>query len=86
MKPLQTLSEPINQTAFARAIRLGTESLLDALATVGQQRRDNMEMARRWYDAAAKYCDGSPAESGALMGMSEMASRVSLAWALTHEN
>jgi hypothetical protein len=84
MSKLQTLSEPVNQTSFAKAVRLGTESVLDALATVGQQSRDHMEMAHRWYLAAEKYCDDSPQERGVLMGLSEMASRVSLAFALTH--
>jgi hypothetical protein len=82
MTNLQTLSEPINQTSFARAMRLGMESLLDAVATVDSERAENFEMARRWYMAAEKYADND-VERGALMGLSEMISRTAHMMALT---
>lgn len=55
MSKLQTQSEPVNQTAFANAIRLGVVSVLDATATVDKERADNIEMATRWFVAAESY-------------------------------
>ena len=72
MSTLQTSAQPINQTSFARAVRLGTESVLDATATVGQARADNLDMARRWFHAAESYIADSENERAILNGLRTM--------------
>lgn len=70
---LQSLAAPLNQTSFARAVRLCVESILDTVATTGQERFDNMDMARRWFYAAQGYAvESSENEQAILDGLTRM--------------
>lgn len=69
---LQTQSEPVNQTSFAKAVRLGTESVLDAAATTGTARGDNVELAIRWFHAAEGYAQDDSLDMAVLEGLRTM--------------
>lgn len=67
---LQSLAAPLNQTSFAKAVRLGVESTLDAAAT---GKTEDVEMALRWYRAAERYVvHDNYAEVAILNGFGDM--------------
>lgn len=52
-----TLPKTKNETSFAIAFADATANFLDAMATVGQERRDAIQAAKRRLGDAANYTD-----------------------------